>query len=258
MRQDTGLPLTLRIRNESLGGIVTDSIRYPNGYHDEFRYSARQMAYGILKKNASLIILDDDSDTSFVSFYNETLASNINKIDSLETLLSNKLFVEADTLLNHFTDTNTIEHNYKRVYRLYIKLQLYGDTSLTNSDWDELYAIAMLHPLTGGHAVFAARNILKLEVHDGKLSSARLMQPRKETTSKTLLLYPNPANQYVILKYTGNESISRVIILDITGREVLQVNNTDIIDTSVLTDGLYFVKANVEGKWFNGSFIISR
>ncbi|MBK9400305.1 MAG: T9SS type A sorting domain-containing protein [Bacteroidetes bacterium] len=258
MRQDTGLPLTLRIRNETLGGIVTDSIRYPNGYHDEFRYTARQMAFGILKKNAALIVMDDDSDTSFVSFYNETLTSNMNKIDSLETLLSNKLFVEADTLLNHFTDTNTIEHNYKRVYRLYIKLQLYGDTSLTNSDWDELYAIAMLHPLTGGHAVFAARNILKLEVHDGKLSSARLMQPRKETTSKTLLIYPNPANQFVILKYTGNESISRVIILDITGREVLQVNNTDIIDTSVLTDGLYFVKANVEGKWFNGSFIISR
>ncbi|MBL0097437.1 MAG: hypothetical protein IPP46_13845 [Bacteroidetes bacterium] len=154
--EDTGLPLTLRIRNETLGGIVTDSIRYPNGYHGEFRYTARQMAFGILKKNADLIEMDDDSDTSFVSFYNETVASNINKIDSLETLLSNKLFVEADTLLNHFTDTNTIEHNYKRVYRLYIKLQLYGDTSLTNSDWDELYAIAMLHPLTGGHAVYVA------------------------------------------------------------------------------------------------------
>ena len=64
--------------------------------------------------------------------------------------------------------------------------------------------------------------------------------------------------QFVILKYTGNESISRVIILDITGRVVLQVYNTDIIDTSVLTGGLYFVKANVEGKWFNGTFIISR
>ncbi|MBK9400308.1 MAG: hypothetical protein IPN36_05425 [Bacteroidetes bacterium] len=180
MRQDTGLPLTLRIRNEIFGGIVTDSSRYPAGYHDEFRYNARQMAFSFLKKNPDLIVMDDDSDTSFVSFYNETLTSNINKIDSLETLLSKKLYVEADTLLNHFTDTNTIEYNYKRVYRLYIKQQLYGDTSLTDSDWDELNAIAHDHPLTSGKAVFAARNMLKLEIHDGELSSARMMQPKRQ------------------------------------------------------------------------------
>jgi hypothetical protein len=172
--------------------------------------------------------------------------------------LSKKSFVEADTLLNHFTDTNTIEHNYKRVYRLYIKLQLYGDTSLTNSDWDELYAIAMLHPLTGGHAVYAARNILKLEVHDGKLSSARMMQTNRQEEKGNLLLYPNPANDYLTLKWTGPERISQVSILDITGRIVLNSFNTDLLVTSTLTAGIYYVKARVDENWFNGTFVISR
>ena len=258
MIQDTGLPLTLRIRNETFGGIVSDSIRYPDGYHDEFRYNARQMAFSLLKKNPDLIEMDDDSDTSFVSFYNLTLESNINKIDSLETLLSKRLFVEADTLLNHFTDTNHIEYNYKRVYKLYIKQQLYGDTSLSNSNLDELYEIAYQHPLIGGLAVFVARNMLNLEVHDGELSSSRMMQPFKVKTKDKLLLYPNPANQYVRLKYTGEESISKVSILDITGREIFTVLNSDFIDTSTLTTGLYYVRANVEGNWFNGTFVISR
>ncbi|MBK7965936.1 MAG: hypothetical protein IPK10_12070 [Bacteroidetes bacterium] len=161
--EDTGLPLSLRLRNETFGGIVTDSTRYPDSYYDEFRYNARQMTFILLKKDPDLIVMDDDSDTSFVSFYNETLESNINKIDSLETLLSKRQFVEADTLLNHFTDTNNIEHNYKRVYKLYIKQQVYGDTSLSSTDRDELNAIAYEHPLTGGLAVFVARNIIKLE-----------------------------------------------------------------------------------------------
>ena len=256
--EDSGLPLTLRIRNETFGGIVADSTRFPDDFYDEFRYNARQMAFSILKKNPTLIVMDDDSDTSFVRFYNEVLVSNVNKIDSLETLLSERLFIEADTLLNYFTDTNTIEHNYKRVYRLYIKQQLYGDTSLSSSNLDELNAIAYDHPLTAGHAVFAARNMLNLEVHDGELSSARMMQPNRQEVIGKLLLYPNPANEYVRLKYTGEISISQVIILDITGREIFSVHNSDIIDTTILTTGLYNVKANVEGKWFNGTFIISR
>ncbi|MBP6511407.1 MAG: T9SS type A sorting domain-containing protein [Bacteroidia bacterium] len=256
--EDTGLPLTLRIRNETFGGIVSDSIRYPDGYYDAFRYNARQMAFNLLKKNLDLIVMDDDSDTSFVSFFNETLTSNINKIDSLETLLSKRLFVEADTLLNHFTDTNTIEYNYKRVYRLYIKLHLYGDTSLTNSEWDELYEIAYQHPLIGGLAVYVARNMLNLEVHDGELSSARMMQPKKQEEIGKLILYPNPANEYLKVKWTGSERISQVSIHDITGRIVLNSFNTDLLITSQLIAGLYFVKARIDENWFNETFVISR
>ena len=226
MIQDTGLPLTLRIRNETFGGIVSDSIRYPDDYYDEFRYNARQMAFSILKKNPDLIVMDDDSDTSFVSFYNESLESNINKIDSLETLLSKRQFVEADTLLNHFTDTNNIEHNYKRVYKLYIKQQLYGDTSFSSTNLDELNAIAYEHPLTAGLAVFVARNMLKLEVHDGELSSSRMMNPTRLEVAKKLLLYPNPAQDYLRIKLNGSDKIEEINILDITGRIVFNSQQT--------------------------------
>ncbi len=108
------------------------------------------------------------------------------------------------------------------------------------------------------HAVFAARNMLNLEVHDGELSSARMMQTNSKEEIGKLLLYPNPANEYLILKWTGSERISQVSIHDIAGRIVLNSFNADLLITSKLTVGLYYVKAKVNENWFNGTFIISR
>ena len=246
------------MRNETFGSIVTDSSRYPENYYSEFRYLARQMAFSLLKKNPDLIVMDDASDTSFVSFYNETMASNINKIDSLETLLANKSYAAADTLLNYFVDTNNIEYNYKRVYRIYIKLKIYGDTSLTETESDELNAIAYENPLIYGKAVFIARNILRLEIYDEELSSARLMNPNKNITESKLLIYPNPAREYVKIEITGIEKVYSILVSDITGRIIFSGNQSNIINTSSFSPGIYFVKTIYDGGSLNGSFIINR
>ena len=246
------------MRNETFGSIVTDSSRYPENYQSEFRYLARQMTFSILKKNPDLIVMDDDSDTSFVSFYNETLTSNINKIDSLETLLANKAYVAADTLLNYFVDTNNIEYNYKRVYRIYIKLKIYGDTSLTETELDELNAIAYENPLIHGKSVFIARNILRLEIYDKELSSARLMNPNKNIKEGKLLIYPNPAREYVKIEIAGIERIYSILITDITGRIIFSGNQLNVINTSSFSPGIYFVKTIYDGGSLNGSFIINR
>ena len=256
--EDPGVPLNLRIRNETFGGIVADTIRYPENYHSEFKYIARQIAFSILKKNPDLIEMDDDSDTSFVSFYNETLTSNINKIDSLETLLANKSYAAADTLLNHFIDTNNIEYNYKRVYRIYIKLKIYGDTSLTETELDELNAIAYENPLIYGKAVFIARNILRLEIHDEEISSARLMNPNKSITERKLLIYPNPAREYVKIEIAGIEIAYNILVTDIAGRIIFIGNQLNIINTSSFSPGIYFIKTIYDGGSLNGSFIINR
>ena len=246
------------MRNETFGSIVTDSSRYPENYHSEFKYIARQIAFSILKKNPDLIEMDDDSDTSFVSFYNETLSSNINKIDSLETLLANKAYVAADTLLNYFVDTNNIEYNYKRVYRIYIKLKIYGDTSLTETELDELNAIAYENPLIYGKAVFIARNILRLEIHDEEISSARLMNPNKSITERKLLIYPNPAREYVKIEIAGIEIAYNILVTDIAGRIIFIGNQLNIINTSSFSPGIYFIKTIYDGGSLNGSFIINR
>ncbi|MBK7967057.1 MAG: T9SS type A sorting domain-containing protein [Bacteroidetes bacterium] len=232
VEDDGDIPISLTARNAYFGGVVADSNRYVENYYNEFRYQAQQVVFGLLKKYPGMIIRDDDSDTSFISFYNDRLESNINKIDSLESLFSNGFYIEADTLLNHFADTNEIEHNYKRVYRLYIKQQLYGDTSLSNSDLDELNAIAYEHPLTAGHAVFAARNMLNLEVHDGELSSSSNDESKQTGRNKKLFLYPNPAIDYLRIKLIGAENIEEINIFDITGRIIFQAGQTDLVNTS--------------------------
>ncbi|MBL7925235.1 MAG: T9SS type A sorting domain-containing protein, partial [Bacteroidia bacterium] len=258
LEEEGGLTISLSTRNETFGSIVADTGRYPEEYQNEFRYINRQLAFGVLKRHPELIEMDDDSDTSFVNFYNGTLESNINTLDSLENLIANSLFVAGDTLLNHFTDTNHIEYNYKRVYRLYIKARLYGDTSLTDSEWDELYAIANEHPLTGGKAVFVARNFLKLEIHNEELSSSRIMYNNKQGVNKKLVIYPNPANNYVQIKVPGAEEANNVLVSDFTGRVIVNLTGAEIINTTLFAQGLYLVRVLSEGERYFGSFVITR
>ncbi|MBI4646729.1 MAG: T9SS type A sorting domain-containing protein [Bacteroidia bacterium] len=59
---------------------------------------------------------------------------------------------------------------------------------------------------------------------------------------RSFLLYPNPANKYILLHNTG--SIKSIIISDITGKQMNELNpDTDsmIIDINSLPAGIYFL-----------------
>ncbi|MBK9400307.1 MAG: T9SS type A sorting domain-containing protein [Bacteroidetes bacterium] len=80
----------------------------------------------------------------------------------------------------------------------------------------------------------------------------------KTGSIKGLLLYPNPANDYIRIKLTGTDKIQDIKISDLAGRIVYNVQQADLINTSALSSGIYFVKVRDEGIYYNGSFIIQR
>jgi hypothetical protein len=257
IEDDPEIPIDLTARNLNYGGVVADSNRYPEAIHDEIRYTNRLIVYKLLKKYPALLNFDDPSDTSFVNFYNSNLTGNLNKIDSIEKLLNARSLAAADSVLQYFDYSNTIEYNYKKVYSLYLKINVWGDTSLTESDWDELHAIAYENPLTGGKAVFVARNILRLEVDD-KLEENYRQLNRKHKSNNQLKIHPNPASAVVYIQLTETEKIDLVQVIDITGRMVVEQHNANEISVNILSSGIYLIQAKHKGEMYNEKLVINK
>ena len=90
------------------------------------------------------------------------------------------------------------------------------------------------------------------------ITSARLMNPRREETENKLLIYPNPARDYVKIEITGIEKVYSLLVTDITGRIIFSGTQLNSINTSSFSPGIYFVKTIYDGGSLNGSFIINR
>ena len=91
------------------------------------------------------------------------------------------------------------------------------------------------------------QNIYRVKTvdQDGTLSFSAVVTVNFDA-NKTLGLYPNPASGYVIL--SGNEAADLVRVLDMSGRQVLLVQNVAAgkkIDVSSLAAGAYVVEVHV-------------
>lgn len=69
-----------------------------------------------------------------------------------------------------------------------------------------------------------------------------------KTDEKFLIIYPNPNNGKLTVKYQGNQSIQNIEIVDMNGRTVYlsDVNsNESIHDVSLLPNGIYTIRARL-------------
>lgn len=255
---DYGNTMTLRKRNETFGSVVADTVRYMEEFAQEFRYLAREAVFKTLRKHPGLMVRDDDSDTSFVNFYTTMLGSNTYLIDSLQTLINNRQFVEADTLLARFTEENDQEYNYKKVYAATILWMVNGEEAIDDVLREELDAIAHQHPVYGGYAVYLARNLLQLEIYDAPLSSSRLMAPKKTISQRKLNVYPNPANEYIEVTFNDRSIPEEIILRDLTGRICSTLLNSAIVNTTTLFPGIYFVEVMAKGEKHNANIVVAR
>ncbi|NUY80650.1 T9SS type A sorting domain-containing protein [Flavobacterium sp. MAH-1] len=60
-----------------------------------------------------------------------------------------------------------------------------------------------------------------------------------EFKQQTLVVYPNPVDDYVTFSFNDNSDIETIIIYDVTGKRLLQTSN-NTIDLSSAAPGLYF------------------
>jgi hypothetical protein len=74
-------------------------------------------------------------------------------------------------------------------------------------------------------------------------------------------LIPNPAQNSIYIKMMANANDAVVSIVDITGRLLLQQNldpSSPYINTTDLTNGVYAVRVNADGKIWSKKLIISK
>lgn len=68
-------------------------------------------------------------------------------------------------------------------------------------------------------------------------------------------IYPNPVQKTLQVQTKNNASINKIIITDLSGKIILENQNTNQINVEQLSNGMYFIEAfSVEGK-FTGRFI---
>lgn len=87
-------------------------------------------------------------------------------------------------------------------------------------------------------------------------SAIVLANEKFDTENATISVYPNPTKNQINFQFPNNQMAESIIILDITGKIMLtQSNSSNQVDVSQLSNGMYIIKANSEGKIFTNKFI---
>ena len=69
-------------------------------------------------------------------------------------------------------------------------------------------------------------------------------------------IYPNPVNTFLNINLTDNDILTKVIIIDITGKIVLeQTDNLATVNVENLANGLYIIELLSAEKSYQGKFI---
>lgn len=213
--------------------LENDSV-YSNSYED-FREYMRET------ENSQMALI---ADSLRRIMFRADSAVNINTfISELETILS---------LLESYNTENLALLNEKTVLRIYVNYLIQLSDALSETDFNNLIAIAQQCPLTGGLAVYSAQTILK--DHNSNLifetdSLCALTGYRIEAefgasnhTSHDLIIYPNPAKDFINI--ISNKRIDDIKIYSITGVLILNAqpnSSVYLINTSELNTGLYFI-----------------
>jgi Secretion system C-terminal sorting domain len=74
--------------------------------------------------------------------------------------------------------------------------------------------------------------------------------------SKSLIqMYPNPTSSIINLKTQNNIQIDKIVVTDLTGKKVVEINNANQINVAKLSTGLYILEAFSGEEKFTSKFI---
>ncbi|MBL0339591.1 MAG: T9SS type A sorting domain-containing protein [Bacteroidetes bacterium] len=241
-------PLRIIHRDIVYGPIVGDSASYAD-YLSANDYQAKKRLYEKLNADTTLLTTGFGTDSAFVAFYNSAKTSNLELLSIPEKKLGVLSVDSLISLNNSIIDTNEIETNKKTVNS--IRLNSIADTTdYSSTDTTALTDIAWQKAITGGDAVFSAREMLFLEIHEeipalrlsGNTEQENLIVPIS-LFNNNFSIYPNPSHQYITIVKNRQLEIKRLEILDVMGKKVYETTTQfQSVDVSWLEEGLYYVR----------------
>ena len=195
------------------------------------------------------------SDT-VVNQYNALSNSNMSLFNNFDNIISDSININVDSalLLNYaVAPANDIEEIRKTTN--YIYANYWGNCifDIDSVSYSYLNRYANLDPELYGDAVYTARVMLGIEPDE--YSERKLQQPAEDgAVLGEFILYPNPAENSIVITYTGDVQKLKdctMEIYDIYGSTVRSININNItqdININDLARGMYLYRVIDTGK----------
>nr|MBA2563280.1 hypothetical protein [Chitinophagaceae bacterium] len=234
-------------RDELYGKVVDDSLVFSENI-EENSYLANRDAFLSMQNDSNIIYQSNSRDSIYLTFYNQTNASNIALFDSVFKLAADTAyFNQAITLNSAIVDTNSIELYRKLANNIYLNtiaqnLPLDENDSLT---CDETSSMDFF---LAGDAIYTMAVMIGKEIHPQTVSLRIRLEddePKISTLPKFNLydVLPNPISESFRIK--GNTDVIKIMYLIGSDNKILRkyTHNFEAeISVNGITSGIYYFK----------------
>ena len=231
------------IRKEAFGRAVGDS-SLTDVDSLEYAHNDNAVFYKQVKDNPGYLNLGYPTDVLYQLKYNLLMQSNIGKFEDAKASLSTKELQEALNKLNSMQGLNSIDENNKYITKL-LALGYDPDLDLDSDTIASVTSIALLHPFYGGEAVYMARAILRIDVHDQLPQYRKASRPKPvKSFLNSIIAYPNPSSNAMTLYSNQPFQKSDIRIFNSVGEQVKFMNLPDeevicVLSLDQLPSGIY-------------------
>lgn len=226
------------------------------------------MFYTSAARNPQLLVLNDTSDQMYQNYF-DSLANGVHgERYNILSLMAMGYFDLSRQENAGFTPINDWEAKRRKVNTIYLDTWVMDDYSLTASEEDTLWNIALSSPYTYGDAVFSARVILGIDPDDFHLTYRSPVQEEGIESTFEILVYPNPANEKYCIRLLNSKmpeyQLFTLSLYDISGRQLLsdEIRMDSLEDyceqTGMLEAGIYIVQLrnHDSGNVYKAKFVV--
>ena len=250
---NAGMRQTFNVSPVRLALLDTLQAQVAAGFDTLAQVETQLFAYGISSEDSvqwtheRTDILDD-------------LEVNLTNLDSLQQVVQTErktALLAIGATLTNLPDTTNYEYCEKTVAALFLQMVLADSVVFSASQINELDSIAHLCPLSEGEAVLRARSMLAAydttqRVYDDEMAcESSLPRHAAQKVQKSLLsrykIYPNPAQDVLILEYINNSEVGdHCKLFNPVGQLMREINlpnlkGTARLEVSNLPEGMYYI-----------------
>lgn len=241
------------MRDALLSGICKTSRTYDT-LPAQYGYIDSVFAYRTLLQNPSWTSLGTADDSYYSDWLSGVSSTTIGSLAGIEDNIQTPEKLEGtDAYLATIIPSGTPERNRIAVMNVYLQTWAHDSMNLDSTQIGILTAIANQAPVSGGIAVYDARAMLFLEVHDSSALRIAPISPDESQPTALGRVYPNPSSGTFMIDFPLAEGQTACLDLyDISGRMVksyILVANNPVhqFTTETVPAGLYFYTFRVEG-----------
>lgn len=185
--------------------------------------------------------------TPYSNYYQQGYFSNTANAFVLNAYQYKHQYVLNNAITGIYGDASVIPNNpafstnYSATYSLTVPT---ATNNVFRYNFDNLYVVAFVYE---HDTLLENRKILNATVQK-VTSNSELVSVSTYNTEKDILIYPNPAKDFIFFHVNNRQNIKSEIV-NVFGQKVMDIHS-EITDISTLSEGIYFVRVYLNEKIF--------